>query len=216
MEQSLKNAEFEETEEVSVSDLLYKFIPYWPIFVLLLIITLTGAWIYLRYTKPVYQTTATLLIKDDKNAASNANDMMQAFDMFGSKKNVENEVEVLQSKTLMQQVVRDLHLYAPLFVQGRVLNQSAYIFSPVVIEAKDPDSVIVVQKIPFSYKNSTGTVNINQVEYPINHWVNTPYGVLKFLPNKYYKPTEEIGNEKVNSFYFSLTTVKNAANAVLN
>ena len=58
--------------------------------------------------------------------------------MFGSKKNVENEVEVLQSKTLMQQVVKDLHLYAPIYVQGRVLNQSAYIFSPIVIEARDP------------------------------------------------------------------------------
>ena len=66
---------------------------------------------------------------------------MQTFDMFGSKKNVENEVEVLQSKTLMQQVVKDLHLYAPLFVKGRVINQSAYIFSPIIIEAKDPDSI---------------------------------------------------------------------------
>ena len=149
MEQSLKNAEFEETEEVSVSDLLYKFIPYWPIFVILLIITLTGAWIYLRYTMPVYQTTATLLIKDDKNTPPNANDMMQAFDMFGSKKNVENEVEVLQSKTLMQEVVKDLHLYAPIYIQGRVLNQSAYIFSPIVIEARDPDSIHIVKKVPY-------------------------------------------------------------------
>ncbi len=57
------------------------------------------AWIYLRYKLPVYQTTATLLIKDDKNSSPNT-DLMDAFDMFGSKKNVENEVEVLQSKTL--------------------------------------------------------------------------------------------------------------------
>src|SRR6185312_15951730 len=167
MEQSLKNAEFEETEEVSVSDLLYKFIPYWPIFVILLIITLTGAWIYLRYTMPVYKTTATLLIKDDKNTPPNANDLMQSFDMFGSKKIVENEVEVLQSKTLMQQVVKDLHLYAPVFVQGRVLKQSAYIYSPIVIEAKSPDSINIAKKVPFSYSRRTGLVNINHVDYPL-------------------------------------------------
>src|SRR5665213_2020404 len=161
MKPSANNNEIEESQEVSLGDLVYKFLPYWPIFILLLIVTLTGAWIYLRYTMPVYQTTATLLIKDDKNTPPSGNDMMQAFDLFGSKKNVENEVEVLQSKTLMQQVVKDLHLYAPVFVQGRVLNQSAYIFSPVVIEAKDPDSVGIVQKIPFTYNNSTGTLSIN-------------------------------------------------------
>jgi len=217
MQQPIKNVEFEETEEeVSLGDLIYKFLPYWPIFVLLLIITLSVAWLYLRYTMPVYETKATLLIKDDKNTPAAANDMMQAFDLFGSKKNVENEVEVLQSKTLMQQVVKDLHLYAPVFVQGRVVNQSAYIVSPLVIEAKDPDSVHIVKKVPFKYHSSAITVSIGNEDYALNQWVETPYGILKFLPNKYYKPTEEAGKGKENEFYFSLTTVKNAANGILD
>ncbi|MGN6266933.1 MAG: GumC family protein [Ginsengibacter sp.] len=208
--------EFEQSDEVSIRDFVDKFVPYWPIFVILLILTLSGAWIYLRYTSPVYQTTATLLIKDDKNTSSNANDLMEAFDMFGSKKNVENEVEVLQSKTLMQQVVKDLHLYAPVFAQGRVVNQSAYIFSPVVIEAKYPDSIETVKKVPFVYNNSEGTVNINHISYPLNQWVQTPFGILKFLPNKYFTSGEGLKQEKENNFYFSLITVKNAANSVLN
>ncbi|MEO9003591.1 MAG: polysaccharide biosynthesis tyrosine autokinase [Ginsengibacter sp.] len=216
MQQSHNNTEFEETEEVSISDLLYKFLPYWPIFVLLLILALAGAWLYLRYTVPVYQTTATLLIKDDKNTPPNANDMMQAFDMFGSKKNVENEVEVLQSKTLMQQVVKDLHLYAPINIKGRVLNQSAYIYSPIIIEARDPDSIKIVKKVPFKYNSASATVNIEQINYPVNQWLSTPYGILKFLPNKYYKPSDDIKTEKENDFYFSLTTVKKAVNSVLN
>src|SRR5665213_2786752 len=186
MKPSANNNEIEESQEVSLGDLVYKFLPYWPIFILLLIVTLTGAWIYLRYTMPVYQTTATLLIKDDKNTPQSGNDMMQAFDLFGSKKNVENEVEVLQSKTLMQEVVKDLHLYAPIFLQGRVLNQSAYIYSPIVIEAKDPDSIYSIEKIPFKYLSATGTVNMGNVNYPIGQWVSTPYGILKFLINKYY------------------------------
>ena len=68
---------------------------------------------------PVYQTTATLLIKDDKNG-SRLQDILEALDIFGSKKTVENEVEVLKSKTLMQEVVKNLHLYAPITVEGRV------------------------------------------------------------------------------------------------
>lgn len=216
MQSSITSQEFEETDEVSIGDLLYKFLPYWPIFILLLIITLTGAWIYLRYTRPVYQTTAALLIKDDKNAPANANDLMEAFDMFGSKKNVENEVEVLQSKTLMQQVVKNLHLYAPIFTQGRVLNQSAYIFSPIVIEARDPDSIELVRKVPFKFNKRKGTVSIGQTDYPLNQWLNTPYGILKFLPNSYYQSSIDSKKEDANDFYFSLNTVKTAANNVLN
>jgi capsular exopolysaccharide synthesis family protein len=216
MQQFTQNPEFAETEGLSIEDLLYKFLAYWPMFVLLLIITLTGAWLYLRYSMPVYETTATLLIKDDKNTAANANDMMQAFDMFGSKKNVENEVEVLQSKTLMQQVVKDLHLYAPIFVEGRVLNQSAYISSPIVIEAKDPDSIDIVKKVPFTFDNSTSVVKINHINYPLNEWVASSYGILKFLPNKYYNPPTNTKKGTANDFYFSLITVKNAANRVLN
>ena len=213
--QQFNNDEFEETEEVSLGDVFYKYLAYWPIFVLLLIISLTGAWLYLRYSLPVYQTTATLLIKDDKNTPANANDLMQAFDMFGSKKNVENEVEVLQSKTLMQEVVKDLHLYAPIFVQGRVLNQSAYVYSPVVIEAKDPDSIKIVKKVPFVYDNSTSSVNIKQIKYSLNQWVATPYGIIRFLPNKYYQLSTSTDKGNGNNFYFSLTTVKNSANDVL-
>ncbi len=126
MRQPMKESEFEETEERSLGDLFYKFLPYWPFFLLLVLLTMTGAWIYLRYKLPVYQTTATLLIKDDKNGTP-GKDMMDAFDIFGSKKNVENEVEVLQSKTLMQEVVKNLLLYAPDNVEGRVTSQSAYL-----------------------------------------------------------------------------------------
>jgi capsular exopolysaccharide synthesis family protein len=215
MQQAIDDSEFEETEEVSIGDIFFKYLAYWPLFILLLVITLTAAWLYLRYKMPVYETTATLLIKDDQNSASGQNEMMQAFDLFGSKKNVENEVEVLQSKTLMQEVVKDLHLYAPVYIQGRVLNQSAYIYSPIVIEAKDPDSIKIDNKIDFKYNKATNSIKIENEKYTLNQWVSTPYGILRFAPNQYYNATAS-DEEKDNNFYFSLTTIKNAANNILS
>jgi capsular exopolysaccharide synthesis family protein len=212
MQQQAKNFEFEETEETSLGDLFYKFLPYWPFLVILLILSLTSAWIYLRYKLPVYQTTAALLIKDDKNSASNT-DLMDAFDLFGSKKNVENEVEVLQSKTLMQEVVKDLHLYAPVIIEGRVLTQSAYIYSPIVIEVKYFDSITETRKVYFHFNDVTQTVSINNQVYPLNQWVSTPFGVLRFLSNKYYQSNK---TSKENDFYFSLFSVKKTANNILN
>ncbi len=163
---------------------------------------------------PVYQTTATVLIKDDKNNAQTT-DLMNALDMFGSKKNVENEVEVLQSKTLMQEVVKNLHLYAPVTVKGRVMTQSAYVISPVIVEAKDPDSIVTSQKVDFRFDEAAQTVVIGSEKYPLNQWNNTPYGIIRFLANKNYQPPK-IKADKENELYFSLTTVKKAANGILN
>lgn len=210
MQQSIKNSELEESDEISIGDLLYKFLPFWPLFMLLVLIFISGAWLYLRYKMPIYKTTATLLIKDDKKSPGSA-DMMQAFDMFGSKKSVENEIEVLQSKTLMQEVVKNLHLYAPLTVKGRVTTQSAYLISPIVIEAKNPDSLKDVKEVHFTFGEAAQTVNIENKVYPLNQWVSTRFGILQFIPNKYYKP-----DDKEQNLYFSLINVKNAANNTLN
>ena len=212
MQQSTNNNELEETGEVSMGDLLYKFIPYWPFFVLLLIISMAGAWLYLRYRKPIYQTSAAILIKDDKKGG--ADNPLAAFDLFGSQKNLENEVEVLQSKTLMQEVVTNLDLYAAVTVEGRVLNQSGYLLSPVVIEAKNPDSLRFSNKIPFTYNADSQTVRVEKASYPLNQWVRTPFGMLQFIPNKYYHHLDK--SNKDNNFHFYLTSIKNATNNILS
>ena len=213
MRQPTPDLELEDTEETSLGDLLYKFLAFWPLFALLLIMSLSAAWVYLRYKMPVYETTATLLIKDDKGNTP-ANEMMQAFDMFGSKKSVENEVEVLQSKTLMQEVVKNLHLYAPVTVKGRILLQSGYVLSPIIIEAQNPDSVRPAEKIEFIYNEGARSVTIEDITYPLNKWLTTRFGALRFLPNKYYQQTGVNVNNESN-FYFSLMSVKKAANNVL-
>lgn len=212
MQQFTKNNDVEETGEFSLADVFYKYLSYWPVFVLLLLIGITGAWGYLRYKLPVYQTTATLLIKDDKNSGA-GKDLLQAFDMFGSKKNVLNEIEVLQSKTLMQEVVKNLDLYAPVTVEGRVRSQSAYVSSPIMIESKAPDSLKSVKKVYFKYNEAMQVINIDNKNYPVNQWVNTPFGILRFLPNKYYHPVDKA--DKQYDFHFSLISVKNAANSIL-
>lgn len=206
--------ELEEDEEVSLSDLFYKFIPYWPFFLMLVVISLSGAWIYLRYKLPVYQTTATLLIKDDKSSTP-ASELQDAFDMFGAKKNVENEVEVLQSKTLMKEVVENLHLYAPVFVSGRVIHQSAYLLSPVVVEAKYPDSLKLAKEVHFKYNNGNRSLAIHDTTYPLEHWENTSYGVIRFLPNPYYHSPRDPAIEKQDDYYFSIIPAKQAADQIL-
>ena len=46
--------------------LISKYLPYWPLFILFALVALALAYAYLRYVTPLYQASATVIIKDDK------------------------------------------------------------------------------------------------------------------------------------------------------
>lgn len=203
------------SDEASLGDILYKFLPFWPLFVILIIIGLSGAWVYLRYKQPIYQTTATILIKDDQK--SGKIDPLEAFDMFGGKKSVENEVEILKSKTLMQEVVKNLHLYAPVEAKGRVSTVNAYLSFPVIVDVKAPDSIKNVLNIPISYNKNNQLVTLGKNQYPLNQFLPTPFGNLKFIQNQNYRSVLIKENNEVEDIHyvFSLQSVQKAANGLL-
>lgn len=171
-------------------DVLFKYLPYWPLFLGLFVVFLALAWVYLRYATPVYETTATILVKDEKKGVDDAN-LMEQLDLFGSKKLVENEIEVLKSRMLMHEVVEELSLYAPVTYKGRVTSTSAYVLSPVVIQAKNPDSVSLEKKVLFTYDSLNRAVVIEGNRYPLNQWVFDGQNTIRFLPNANYEAPEE-------------------------
>src|SRR5713226_9383526 len=95
-----------------ISFIRFRFLPYWPLFALLMLISCTMAFFYLRWAPPAYEASADLLIKDEKKGSDDGK-MLESLNIFTTKKIVEDEVEVLQSRTLMKEVVRNLRLYAP-------------------------------------------------------------------------------------------------------
>ena len=109
----------------------------WQWFILSLIICVSLAMIYLRYSTPVYQTSAKMLIKDDNSKYSRRNSMLSNMTEMGFMTNsagIENEVEVLQSKILAREAVMDLKLYTEYRIEGRVRKQLLYKTQPVNVE----------------------------------------------------------------------------------
>src|SRR6478672_5707269 len=94
----------EEREENLLSVLLFRFLPYWPLFLLSAIICVALAWTYLQFATPLYDASATILLKDEKKGVDDGK-MIDVLDQYTGNKIVENEIEVLQSRTLMKEVV---------------------------------------------------------------------------------------------------------------
>ncbi|RZK74935.1 MAG: hypothetical protein EOO92_16650, partial [Pedobacter sp.] len=119
-----------ELKEVNIRELLGTYLYHWPVFILGVVLALSIAFLYLRYTKPIYEVSSTLLIKDQKQDGM-SKDILSELDLFGGSKVVENEIEVLQSKTLMATVVKRLNLNITLNARGRVISTDLYLERPV-------------------------------------------------------------------------------------
>ena len=118
-EQNLNNTTPENPEESSFNlyEIIFKYLAYWPWFVASVIICLVLAFVYLRYQAPVYNVTASVLIKeqDARSRAMSANsgalEALQSMGGFSMTNNFDNEVEILKSRTLIKKVVTHLGLY---------------------------------------------------------------------------------------------------------
>lgn len=111
----------------NVEKLLSKIWAYWHVFVICILLCSIAAYIYLRYTTPKYMTYAKVLVKDDKKTGGiGEGQLLQELGMQSTPANVENEVEVFKSRTLMKKVIGEhglnIHYYAP----GRVKTSEYY------------------------------------------------------------------------------------------
>jgi tyrosine-protein kinase Etk/Wzc len=190
-----------------LDDLSHKYIPYWPLLLMLTIPLIMLAWVYLKVKSPVYEVTASIQVKDEKKGVSE-DQVTESLNVLSAKSIVENEVEIIHSKRFVDEVVKDLHLYAPTYLKGRYRSVSAYLASPVTIEAEDPDNLAEVKKVAFSYDFNKKVVEIDKKQYPINQFVSTPYGRLKFAPNPRFTKTEK------GELSFSLIKPRNVTEGV--
>jgi tyrosine-protein kinase Etk/Wzc len=187
-----------------IEDISHKYIPYWPLLLLLAIPCIMLAWVYLKFKQPVYEIAATIQVKDSKKGV-NDDQITESINMLSSKNIVENEVEVIKSKTFVDEVVKDLHLYAPTYQKGKFVEKSAYETSPVVIQAEDPENLKEAKKVPYKYDFNKKIVQIGTRQYPINQYVSTEYGRLMFIQNPHFKKSSP------GDLYFSLIEPRNVS-----
>ena len=141
-------------EKIDFREILFKYLIHWPWFVGAVVVCLLGAWLYLRMATPVYNISATVLIKDDKKGGGAG--MASELENLGlnglvtSSQNIDNELEVLRSKTIAKEVVVDLGLYISYTDEDEFPAEDMYKTSPVQVnlipqEAELLDDPMIVE-----------------------------------------------------------------------
>ena len=134
--QNVKEREIAE-DQIDFRALLFKYIIHWPWFVGAVLLCFVGAWFYLHLATPIYNISATVLIKDEKKGGgagfSSELEDMGLSGLMTSSKNIDNELEVLRSKTLVKEVVNQLGLYITYKDEDEFPAKGLYKSSPVQV-----------------------------------------------------------------------------------
>lgn len=123
----------DEIDDSNLREQLDKYLVHWRWFLFSIVVGLILAFLYLRYTTPSYEATTSILVKDEKKGGMLSE--LSAFADLGlggsMKNNVDNEIEILKSRTLIESTIKKLNLNVGLFVEGKVIDRDIYVDTPV-------------------------------------------------------------------------------------
>lgn len=194
--------------------ILRRYVSKWHWFVIGLIITCSGAYLYLRYTPKVYLAKAKINVLD-QNDGINLSGGRSGISLFGgSRVNLQKEIQVLKSQPILEKVVVNQDLMVKFFYEGNVqtteVNNLPFDFSKT-IDNKDIE--------PSSYRieitKSGFNIYKNQSENPIRFPKHTTLGVKHNLPFELNINNKDISADLYATIYhIKLNTVSNAARSL--
>jgi len=141
-QQQQTQQQFQQEEEISLREEFGKYFRYWPWFVGSVLLCVVIAFLYLRYSTPVYQSTATIIIKDEKKGGAIPG--LEAFEGLGllggmGGNSLENEMGILRSKRLITDVAKQLQLNVRYFIEGNMQTTEVYSNKPIEIQILKQD-----------------------------------------------------------------------------
>ena len=105
-------------ETIDMKAVLFKYFRYWYYFLLSFLFFGFLAFLNNRYTVPEYSVSSTLLIRDDSNTQLGAENLLEGLELFSGKKNLKNEIIILNSYSNTEKVIKELGLGLSYFQHG--------------------------------------------------------------------------------------------------
>jgi len=102
----------DDDDTINVKKIFSKFSDKWHWFILSVLICVSLAYLYAHLAPPLYQINAQLLVKDEEKGGGlgKSGALMDLGGLLGSSNSVDNEVGILKTHFLMEQVARQLEL----------------------------------------------------------------------------------------------------------
>ncbi len=126
-----------EASTLDVKELFYKYVRFLPLFIISLVLALVAGYLYLRYTTPIYRSDGALMIRKDNNQPGGggaSGDQFQQMFVLDNSINIQSEIELIQSRPVMERVVEALNLNVAYYSKGKIGETNIYKNSPFTLE----------------------------------------------------------------------------------
>ncbi|MFL5729281.1 MAG: Wzz/FepE/Etk N-terminal domain-containing protein, partial [Cytophagaceae bacterium] len=104
--------------------------------ILLFFISFSGAFLYKRYTKPIYESSSTLKLdlKSDAGVLGFKNFKDESVQQAAKLTTISGEIELIKSRATFEKVIKRMNLNDSYFSYGSVLFEEKYKTSPFVVD----------------------------------------------------------------------------------
>jgi uncharacterized protein involved in exopolysaccharide biosynthesis len=182
-----------EGANLNVKELFFKYVRFLPLYVIFVALALIGSFIYLRYAPESYRSYGQIAIRDEKSSGTGRDDKLDVLMQSDGRKNIQMEIEVLQSRPLMSRVVEALNLNFDYAAKGRFKDLNAYRIAPIKIVALRIADSSQSFKVNLTFPSQTEfKVNGSTRVFAFGENFTTPHGDFKLVRET---------NEKINPEY---------------
>ncbi|WP_103068521.1 GumC family protein [Aquimarina sediminis] len=142
----------------NLRDQIIKYLKKWYWFALSVFIFVALAYVKVRYTIPQYNVSSLIMISQDESISESE---LAAFKDLGllddTQNTIENEIQIIKSRTLLTNVVNNLGLNVRYFSEGRILEVENYPKSLIEINFLSDDTIVHTKSKVFHVQIDSGT-----------------------------------------------------------
>lgn len=114
-------------EKINMKKEIDKYLKYWYWFLVSLAVCFGLAYAYLRYTAPIFIAKSTIILNNESKKGGGTADYANLELLTGMRtNNIDNEIGILKSKTLMKDVVKSLNIHIQYFKEDKVRTVEIY------------------------------------------------------------------------------------------
>ncbi|QDO93708.1 polysaccharide biosynthesis tyrosine autokinase [Formosa sediminum] len=212
-EENINNSLEENNSSINIKEEILNYLHYWKWFVLCLILGVLGAFIYLRYTPEVYQSSARIKILNESKGLELSSKGGGA--LFSDSKSLENEIQIIKSNRLLAKVVDSLDLHIRYFIEGQFTSKEQW-QGALKLVYLEPNNKIGWSR--FNIEVTESGLNISKGEehldkFSINGYnLNTPREGFPFLIQSKKWIKQHIGL----TYIVTVQPISSAANSLSN
>jgi len=183
----------------------------WYVVPIIVVLSMTAAYIYLRYTKPLFQSSAII-----QRTSKDEGKRILEIESFDQESVLSEDVELLKSTYLLEKALKNLNLKVSYYSEGEILTEEKYLQSPyhvTFLELKD--SSLINKPIYLAKSNDQLQIVLNKEKPNQKSFVIKPN---ESIDNEYFKIILKINNEinfnlevNNNDLYFVFNDYKNLA-----